>query len=966
MLAAGQALDRFPRLAGGVVTLVGAVVLLGWACHIEALKCILPGAVSMKANTAACFVLLGASLYMLPSGASRWAPRSIAAASGLIAALSLSQDVFGVDLGIDQWLVRDHGRPPLTQIPGRMAPATAACFLLCAASVCLTTARARLAVLAAQVTSVAVIEIAWMALLGYAYQVPELRGLLAQTQLAIHTAGAFLLAGLGLLFARPREAACATLIDPGPGGVFARRLLPATLLIPTVLGWLRLEGQRANLYGAELGLSLLVTSVIVVFVGVVWWVSGSLVRVERAKREAEVRSDRGEAQLQTLVESLDDIVFTLDRDCRHLALLGRWQARYGVEASTYVGRKATEILGEEEGREHEEQARRALAGESVTYEWGRVHLGRRLDIQTTLSPIRGASGEIVGVVGVGRDVTRLKQLERRLATQHETTRILAEAPDLQDAGPRILEAVCVRLGWALGELWRLGPERTHLDCVCDWGDMTPSGRTFKEASRGLRLRVGQSVPGDVWERRAPVWCEDVTVCRNFVRKEAALAAGFHSLCGVPVQADGGFAGVLLVLSRDRLLEDQGMIDLISSVGRQLAQFVERREAQGAVQRKEEQLRQSQRLEAIGQLAAGVAHDFNNLLTAIIGYSELTLARLPLDDVSRREIAEVKRAGERAAALTRQLLAFSRKQVLQPRVIDLNEVVHEMEKLLRRVIGDAVDLAVVPCIGLWKVEADPAQMEQVVLNLAVNARDAIADDGSVTIETRNVDLADTGAHLDVAPGPYVMLAVSDNGHGMDAETKARIFEPFFTTKGVGKGTGLGLATVYGIVKQSGGHIWVYSEPGIGTTFKVYLPRTTRAQTDTGKLPSTEPVPSGTETVLLVEDNELALGSIAGMLRRLGYRVVTADSPAQALREAAAVEGTIHVLVTDVVMPGLSGRQLYEQLRASRPNLWVLYISGYTDNAIVHHGVLDEGTPFLQKPFGPGALARRLREVLTPRA
>ncbi len=378
---------------------------------------------------------------------------------------------------------------------------------------------------------------------------------------------------------------------------------------------------------------------------------------------------------------------------------------------------------------------------------------------------------------------------------------------------------------------------------------------------------------------------------------------------------------------------------------------------------EAQLHQSQKMEAFGQLAGGVAHDFNNLLTVISGYCDLLL-HVPARDAEDREMLhEILTAGHRASSLTRQLLAFSRQQVLEPRLVDLNAVIGDVDRMLRRLIGEDVQLTTLLLPGLSAVKVDPRQIEQVVMNLAVNARDAMPDGGQLTIETGEVELDDAYAstHPEVRPGRYVRLAMSDTGSGMTEEVRRRLFEPFFTTKGVGRGTGLGLAVVHGIIRQSGGSVAVYSEVGIGTTFAIHLPVSADGSA-AEREEVTLPPPMGHETILLVEDDARVLEFAARVLRDCGYRLLTAADGNAALRIAAVEVAPIDLLITDVVMPGPSGRQTAEALTAARPGLRVLFVSGYTDDAIVRHGILQATVEYLQKPFSPGALARKVREVL----
>jgi len=377
---------------------------------------------------------------------------------------------------------------------------------------------------------------------------------------------------------------------------------------------------------------------------------------------------------------------------------------------------------------------------------------------------------------------------------------------------------------------------------------------------------------------------------------------------------------------------------------------------------EEQLLQSQKMEAVGRLAGGVAHDFNNLLTVINGYSELLLRQIGEDSTLRKEVDEIRKAGDRASMLTRQLLAFSRRQVLQPKMMDLNATVSGMVTMLRRLIGEDIDLRILPGEELGRVKADPGQVEQIILNLVVNARDAMPGGGRLCIETCNTILDGTfsSKHPHAVAGPHVLLAVSDTGVGMSEDTQAHLFEPFFTTKEKGKGTGLGLSTVYGIVQQSQGAIYVYSELGRGTTVKIYLPRV-EGEVEIAS-PDSGPAPHGTETVLVAEDEAQVRDFVTRVLSAKGYRVLAAGEGIEALRLCREFAEPVDLLITDVVMPRMGGRELASRIEAVKPGVRVLFVSGYTENAISHHGVLDAGLTFLQKPFTTDALLRKVREVL----
>ena len=462
----------------------------------------------------------------------------------------------------------------------------------------------------------------------------------------------------------------------------------------------------------------------------------------------------------------------------------------------------------------------------------------------------------------------------------------------------------------------------------------------------------------------PVWnfFEEEDTTRKVILAKLEGDVSFHNTFERTYRRKDG--STLPVLVEDRIIRDKdGRIIGIRST---VEDITERRRTEETLRKSEEQLRQWQRVEAIGRLAGGVAHDFNNLLMTIKGCSELLLGAFDRRDPRREEVEEILKAADRATSLTRQLLAFGRRQVLQPQVLDLNAVVLNMDKMLRRLIGEDIQLIASLDPELWSVKVDPGMMEQVVMNLAVNSRDAMPNGGKLTIETTNVvhDEEYASRHVSVQAGYYVMLAISDTGCGMDKETQSHLFEPFFTTKETGKGTGLGLSTVYGIIKQSGGNIWTYSEPGLGTTFKIYLPRVEKpAKAYKLRLkPKEAGAPGGTETILLVEDEDAVRSMVSKILKNKGYTVLEASQGNEALDICERTEGSINLMVTDVIMPHMSGRELAVRLAPMRPEMRVLYMSGYPDNTIVQHGVLEPGTAFLQKPFTINALELKVREVM----
>ena len=567
----------------------------------------------------------------------------------------------------------------------------------------------------------------------------------------------------------------------------------------------------------------------------------------------------------------------------------------------------------------------------------------------------------VGLLGA------LRSRQARLEALLEVGRQLARIQPVESLLGRIAEA-CAHLFNSSSVAFRL-MEGEDLVLCGSWGDT-------EELLSTSHLRIGESLTGQVALTGAPV------VVANAIddprlspsHRESYRRLGLRAFLGVPVKTGDDVVGVLTI----RSVREEGFspddVDLATVFASQAAIALENSRLYQKTQRTfdelsqaQDQLAQARKMEAVGLLAGGVAHDFNNMLMVMLGRSDLLLRRLPAGDPMRRDLDLIRSTGQRAADLTRQLLAFSRKQVLEPRVLNLNAVVGELAPMLERLIGENIELRTALPAGLGDVRADRGQMEQVIMNLVVNARDAMPRGGQLTLETANLDLdaATVRGRVGMRPGPHVLLAITDSGVGMNEATRARIFEPFFTTKAFGEGTGLGLATVHGIVNQSGGTIWVYSEPGRGTTFKIYLPRVTEAVPDAPGGPVSADTPRGSETILLVEDQGDVRDFARDVLEAQGYEVLLAGNGAEALEVAHAHGGRIHLLVTDVVMPRMSGHELAERLAKLRPDMSVLYMSGYPDRAVVNHGILGPGVTFLQKPVATEALARKVRELMDAR-
>jgi two-component system cell cycle sensor histidine kinase/response regulator CckA len=627
--------------------------------------------------------------------------------------------------------------------------------------------------------------------------------------------------------------------------------------------------------------------------------------------QAERALHASEERYRHLVESIDDVVFRLDREQRCVDAFGRWLEREGIEPASLIGRTVREIVGPEDAPQHEEANLRALAGETITYEWTlKTPRGHR-HMQTTLSPLHGPGGDVVGIVGVGRDVTH--RIEAGLELQRWA---------------RIFE----HAGWGVaivtadGLIESLNPAFAAMH-----------GWTVDDL-RGTPM-IDLAAPGR----------------HEFPRMNPAFDERGHQIWETErIRRNGMVFPALIDATAVKNAEGQVIYYAVN-----VQDLTERRRA-------EEQVRQAQKMEAVGRLAGGVAHDFNNMMMIIMGFSDFLLTTLDRGDPRWADAEEIRKAAERAMNLTRQLLGFGRQQLVARHVLSLNEIISGMERMLRPLLGEDIRLATQLSVGLGGIEADYGQLEQVVMNLALNARDAMRGGGRLTIETLDVDLPEGYAYrqigIDIPAGPYVMLIVSDTGHGMTPEVKARLFEPFFTTKPATQNTGLGLATVYGIVAQSGGYIWVDSEPGRGTTFKICFPRV-ESEDDTAPPArrSADP-PGGSETILLVEDEETVRTVAARVLTTRGYVVHKAANGEEALALARKLDGTVDLVLTDVVMPDMGGVELVERLLELWPGLRVVYMSGYADGDKLGPGSQGVDHSFLQKPFSTESLTLKVREVL----
>lgn len=684
---------------------------------------------------------------------------------------------------------------------------------------------------------------------------------------------------------------------------------------------------------------------------------GTVQDIEEEK-QAALRLQESEETWRTLVNAIPDSLLLMD--AKRTVLVAN------EAAAARVGRSVQEMVGanNEGALPEEETAARRRAMEEVVRTRRPVRFQDRLhdrDIDYHVHPVLDGQGRVARLAVLGVDLTEHKQAEEALVRAGAATQTLLGIVSRLDAELSLtdtLQALC---------------EETLRAFSVDGVSMC----LYNKAANAFIDAASAGLPAEYHEQGQPIskalydhyvghmgpliLVPDVQAVDGLPDQGLYASLDIRNAVAASMVREGELIGILSLLCRHEVREfTPDELSLLEGLAGLAAEAVH-----GA--RLRDQLRQGQKMEAIGRFAGGVVHDFNNLLTAVVGYADLTRESLPPDSEAREYLTEIQKAADRATILTRSLLAFSRRQIFAPHVLDLNEVANAITGFLERIIGEDIDLAFVRDPSLFPVEADPGQIEQVIMNLVINARDAIAGEGTITLETANVELDETYAstHPSVEPGPYVMLAVSDTGTGMDQATLAQVFEPFFTTKEVGEGTGLGLAVVYGIVKQNGGNIWAYSEPGSGSTFKVHLPRAEKPVDWRPTLRGTpvEPAGVGEETILLVEDDPAVRQLAANILEDRGYDVLQAASPEEGIALFDGHEGMVHLVLTDVVLPRMSGRAMVDRLLERRRSFFpVLYMSGYTRNAIVHEGRLDPDIDFLEKPFTPETLARKVHEIL----
>jgi two-component system, cell cycle sensor histidine kinase and response regulator CckA len=908
---------------------LAAGVLVGWSFNIEILRSLIPGVVAMNPATAILFIFAGTSLALSlrsPSSSDKksqmlaWIARLCALLVALIGLVKFTGYIFGADIPFDRMLFAAQMSEGGHLLPNRIAPNSALNFLLLGTALLFVDLNKKFLRFCLELFAGVVFFGALIAVLGHAYHIRTFYDFGKFSPMSLYTGTLFLMMSVAFFLAHTDRGLLAIFVGKSAGGEMGRLLLPAAIVIPSGLGWLTLQGQAIGFYPLESGEALFVVGNIVVFTGVICWSARSLFQADIERERSEKALQWQTALLEAQLNSSIDGILVVDQQNKKILQNQRMADLFKIPAQ----------IAEDKNDESQLQWVASVVANPMPFVEKVLHLNANpeersqdeIDLKdgTTLerysSRVVGKDGASYGRIWTFRDITKRREAEREIRLNEQRYRSLVEA--------------------TAAIVWDTPASGEFVAEQHDWTDFT--GQSFEELRGWGWLNA---IHPDDRAKTTRVWAE------------AVASGGVYEIEHRLMARDGTYHDMMV--RAVPILNQNG--DIVQWMGVHTDITMRKR--------LETQLFQSQKLETVGKLAGGVAHEFNSILTAILGQSELLLGDLPPGSPLVKSAAEISKAAGRAATLTRQLLAYGRKQVLQPEILDLGVVLSEMESTLRHLMGQEVDVRICPAVGTKTVRVDAGQIEQVIVNMAINARDVMPHGGKLTLETANVSFdADTvGRYPELRPGDYVMLAIADTGGGMGEDVQARLFEPFFSTKEVGRGAGLGLSTCYGIIKQSGGHIGVYSEQSRGTTFKIYLPQVDplpalpRQQLNSGGMRR------GTETILLVEDDPALREMAAELLARLGYHILTAANGVEALNLNQLQDiGHLDLLFTDVIMPHMSGKELSERVRAFSPDTKVLFSSAYTENAIVHQGVLDPGMMLLQKPFAPSALANKVREIL----
>ena len=902
-------------LTGSVVPCVaGILVIAGWYLNIPAITQLAPGLSSMKLNTALCILLVGIALALRAplemSSITQWASRIAAGLAALLAGLTLIEYIFGVDLRIDQLLVQDAGNP---NYPGRPGINTAtALFALALALLC-----QELKSKVAQYVSLALAAtgslLSLMALLGYVYSLQSDSGLASYTGMAVHTAVCIFLLSGGVISLQPIPGLALLREQEDIRRIMVRKLMVLMLAGPILVGWMAVWGERLGLYPPIYRMVLVAGTLSLLLAFCTYYTSLRIAELSAQHDEARAKLRVGEARLRDILDSEPACVKLLGPDCRLLEMNRSGLAMIEADSREQIlGQSVLEMIEPPYRKSFQRLTAEVFEGRSGQLQFEATGLkGTRIWLETMATPLRDHTGGVESALGITRDITQQKIAEQALsASERKFVSIFNSSPD----------AITIS--------------------EFDSGVYLEANRAFLEMTGYSREEVlGRSTRElGIWEEpklreRLAGMLREHGVVRDFeanLRRKNGKAFATQ-LSAEAIELDG--QRCFLVITRD-VSEKKSL---------------------------EEQLRHAQKMEAVGQLAGGIAHDFNNMLMIMLSYAELIRDAEKVNATIADYSLRILKAGQSAGSITRQLLAFSRKQVMEFKIQDLNSVVRELGKMLPRLIGEQIKVEFALDEKLPPIKLDRGQIEQVLVNLAVNARDAMPHGGTLTIETGSKDFDGeyTALHPPARKGHYAMLAVTDTGVGMDRETQGRIFEPFFTTKGVGKGTGLGLATVYGIVKQSEGFIWVYSEAGQGTVFRIYLP-IANGDLDQSEALRPESIPErGTEAVLLVEDEPEVRNAINEYLSACGYRVIAASGAEEALGLCKSLAQAPDIVLSDAVMPGeLGGPDLIAAARERYPGIKAILMSGYSDRHI------DQSTAdaYIRKPISLRELNQQIRKVM----